>query len=430
MSFHDKLKRKIKKGFKEIKKGLGSIANKAADKLVPKELASVLPLASLFIPGGGITGYLVPQLLTALSTGKTRGDISLTGQALTGLGSFLKDPGPMSPFGTKGIPNPEAIPKYDAITGEILNEPQIFGQPEFLGVEPKTFADLKDPSLLDAFKEDLRLAREFVQGTGPVTDRAVIDGKIVQQNVLDAAGQPITKASLGLFDKVNTPRLATQAAIFGAPPLKDLYDNLSDELEERKEEARLRKERIDSARENLSNYLSGLSDPTGRFRDFDISGLLTLAAGGRVGMDKGGPLNFDNIFDKMMAEAKDKKYAGSGMKKLGAGVLGSSGLMGLLDFLNVFGTGGGLLADGGRVGMDEGGIASLPAGIPKDMQVDGRNGTFIPMGVKEKADDVPAMLSKNEFVMTADAVRAAGGGSVNKGAQRMYDLMNSLEAMV
>ena len=52
----------------------------------------------------------------------------------------------------------------------------------------------------------------------------------------------------------------------------------------------------------------------------------------------------------------------------------------------------------------------------------------MPIGKKVKADDVPARLSKNEFVMTADAVRAAGGGSVNKGAQRMYDLMNNLEA--
>ena len=47
---------------------------------------------------------------------------------------------------------------------------------------------------------------------------------------------------------------------------------------------------------------------------------------------------------------------------------------------------------------------------------------------KEKADDVPAMLSKNEFVFTADAVRGAGGGSINKGAQRMYNLMKNLEA--
>ena len=87
-------------------------------------------------------------------------------------------------------------------------------------------------------------------------------------------------------------------------------------------------------------------------------------------------------------------------------------------------------ATGGRVNKNVGGISQLPEGMPLGSQVDGRNGTFIPMGVKEKADDVPAMLSKNEFVMTADAVRAAGGGSVEKGAQRMYDLMNSLEARV
>jgi hypothetical protein len=56
-----------------------------------------------------------------------------------------------------------------------------------------------------------------------------------------------------------------------------------------------------------------------------------------------------------------------------------------------------------------------------------KSGGFVPVGIKEKADDVPAMLSKNEFVMTADAVRAAGGGSIEKGAQRMYNQMKQLE---
>jgi len=68
--------------------------------------------------------------------------------------------------------------------------------------------------------------------------------------------------------------------------------------------------------------------------------------------------------------------------------------------------------------------------LPRGMEMDYRQGGFIPMGSKERADDVPARVSKNEFVMTADAVRAAGGGSVNKGAKRMYDLMNNLEAKV
>jgi hypothetical protein len=76
-------------------------------------------------------------------------------------------------------------------------------------------------------------------------------------------------------------------------------------------------------------------------------------------------------------------------------------------------------------GYKDGGLMNL-GGREMDM----RTGGFIPIGKKERADDVPARLSKNEFVMTADAVRAAGGGSVNEGARRMYNLMNNLEAKV
>ena len=57
-----------------------------------------------------------------------------------------------------------------------------------------------------------------------------------------------------------------------------------------------------------------------------------------------------------------------------------------------------------------------------------KSGGFIPpVGIKEKADDIPAMLSNNEFVFTADAVRGMGDGDVNKGAQRLYDQMKMLE---
>jgi len=82
-------------------------------------------------------------------------------------------------------------------------------------------------------------------------------------------------------------------------------------------------------------------------------------------------------------------------------------------------------------GLKDGGVASFKEGGIMDLggkEMDMRGGGFIPIGAKERADDVPARLSKNEFVMTADAVRAAGGGSVNKGAKRMYDLMHKLEA--
>ena len=80
-------------------------------------------------------------------------------------------------------------------------------------------------------------------------------------------------------------------------------------------------------------------------------------------------------------------------------------------------------AQGGIIGLKHGGMLNFGG-----REMDLRTGGFVPIGKKERADDVPARLSKNEFVMTADAVRAAGGGDVNKGAQRMYNVMNNLEA--
>jgi len=75
-----------------------------------------------------------------------------------------------------------------------------------------------------------------------------------------------------------------------------------------------------------------------------------------------------------------------------------------------------------RPTKQESGLGGLP--IEADMRY---TGGFMPYGAVEKADDVPARLSKNEFVFTADAVRAAGGGSVQQGAKKMYDAMKKLE---
>jgi len=85
-------------------------------------------------------------------------------------------------------------------------------------------------------------------------------------------------------------------------------------------------------------------------------------------------------------------------------------------------------ASGGQVDMPTGIMKTNAAGIKeRDYR---ETGGFVPVGIKEKADDVPAMLSKNEFVMTADAVRGAGNGSIEKGAQKMYDTMKELENRV
>ena len=88
---------------------------------------------------------------------------------------------------------------------------------------------------------------------------------------------------------------------------------------------------------------------------------------------------------------------------------------------------------GGRVNKNMGGIMQAP-GVPQNMELDYRtSGGFIPMGGPERADDVPAMLSKNEFVLTADAMKGldrmmGGQGDPRAAAKQMYQMMQQMEA--
>jgi uncharacterized protein YxeA len=168
------------------------------------------------------------------------------------------------------------------------------------------------------------------------------------------------------------------------------------------------------------------------------------ASGGRVGLafggmdPRGGKPTGDSILDSLIEESIDEETPPKGImaamdmfrkpntgrvaqlfQQIEDGVNVSEAMAELLNVYNID-----LYSKNA-----EGGVMDLKmGGMPAEMDL--RPGGFVPIGAKEKADDVPARLSKNEFVMTADAVRAAGGGSVNKGAKRMYDLMNKLEAKV
>jgi hypothetical protein len=90
-------------------------------------------------------------------------------------------------------------------------------------------------------------------------------------------------------------------------------------------------------------------------------------------------------------------------------------------------------ADGGRMGYQEGSKEPVAKKTMPLLDMGGEemdlrdNGGFVPIGRMEKADDVPARLSKNEFVFTADAVRNAGDGDIDKGAEVMYNMMKNLE---
>jgi len=160
------------------------------------------------------------------------------------------------------------------------------------------------------------------------------------------------------------------------------------------------------------------------FTEDEITDTISSAgyrAGGRVGLMMGGDPDFSGIKGAVMAVDENMRADRSGdffRLREEAIQKGDSDKIKEIesDFFREFGTVMPQMAK-------EGGLMNL-GGREMDM----RGGGFIPIGKKERADDVPARLSKNEFVMTADAVRAAGGGSVNEGAKRMYETMNRLEA--
>ena len=98
-------------------------------------------------------------------------------------------------------------------------------------------------------------------------------------------------------------------------------------------------------------------------------------------------------------------------------------MQGLPKYVDEMGAEEEMIYDALRQRRADGGIMDL-GGMEKDY----REGGFVPIGAEERADDVPARLSKNEFVFTADAVRNAGGGDIDKGAEVMQNMMDNLEA--
>lgn len=234
--------------------------------------------------------------------------------------------------------------------------------------------------------------------------------------------------SKGIFSKFfgGPSTLGKTLAVQGAGTL---IGGLMAKAEEGDEEAVAATRNVDALRSYLTKGARNLG-----YSESEIPGLVEenvaeytsgaggYAEGGRIGYAEGTD-DYEDKFMKLVSELREAGFSQQEAIEEAREQLGRK------------------LAKGGRVEYAMGspeqnavraaGIMNLPlnqnpAGVTElDLRETG--GFIPPVGVKEKADDIPAMLANNEFVFTADAVRGMGDGDVNKGAQRMYDMMRKLE---
>jgi hypothetical protein len=244
------------------------------------------------------------------------------------------------------------------------------------------------------------------QEGGPVDEDVIMDQETVTEDVETPDGMDKLKETLTEVAKVLYRVTPVGAAMFTFDEAKKLYEGLPD----------ISKEMIHSIGKGLSKM-----SPMGA-ASAGAKGLATLLKGG---IEQGQAQDMMGQREKVVsAPSPQAELNDASMNVFGKSLqeLTPAEYDQLIDLINDTTSSPDAPDITTRQQAAEGGLMNF-GGYEKDY----RMGGFVPMGKKEKADDVPARLSKNEFVFTADAVKAAGGGSVDKGAQKMYDTMKTLE---
>ena len=244
----------------------------------------------------------------------------------------------------------------------------------------KTFDELSDK------EKDFIYYKENMAEGGPVDEEEIADQETITEDVPTPTGMEKLQETLTEVAKVLYRATPVGAAMFTYDEAKKIYDGLPD----------ISKEMIHRIGKTVA-----MMTPLG-MASAGAKGLATLLRGG---MEEGEAQDLLGHREKRKRKAEKKDKVGDLIDQ-------GASFEEAVDITT-------------RQGAATGGLMDL-GGYEKDY----RMGGFVPLGKKEKADDVPARLSKNEFVFTADAVRAAGGGSVDKGAQKMYDTMKRLENRV
>ena len=396
---------------KKVVKKVTSPVTKVAKKLVPKEIAGIMRVAAPFLPPGfreasyllgtaKQTGRISPIDL-ALAAAPTIGKMQIgdTGQTIGGkLGSFKM------PFAKEGTTVKDFLVGGKQAVG--MGDTGVIDTQGIFGSGGKMF-QFGDGQGFAAFRDQTKLGNLLLGGKEPGT---------YSKSKIAGLGVGV----LSLIQSAKTPEEAGNLLVAQTGNSDDYQRgfDLFSQLDT-SSFAIPNQYRLNSAKGGLmrTNYAMGSDDepkplpndptePVNPFRPKPIGPFPSKMAGIPKDLD--------------LEKAKEMFIQFNGREPVD--------MQELLEFFNVKqqAADGGLMREnfalGTRPTAQESGLGGLP--IEADMRY---TGGFMPYGAVEKADDVPARLSKNEFVFTADAVRAAGGGSVQKGAKKMYDTMKQLE---
>ena len=383
--------------------------SKVLDKIIPNEIKPALPYLAAFAPF-----YMPPGMQFAKSG--IFSNPMFTRALMSGaanLGSQL------SQEGSEGDFNPFSVAMASGVGAlGAQNAPEFFQGMQKGPTGVDQFGDISVPysdtgimaSVSDAIGKGGASAAKFIGEAGDVLRPG---GKEVGLNLetLQAAGVPVSQATGDLAEADARRALRDYENEMANQDQLSLIDD-----DGRRRAIRAAMTAAGHLEEIIVETLAELGLKKGGIVGLKHGGQLVKRGPGRPGY---GGKKYHGVGDeKENWLALRREFMDQGFSMGEAGSLASAELGYHLRDLK---------AKGGRISKEGGGVASV---LPKGREADYRGGGVIPVGSRERADDVPARLSKNEFVMTADAVRAAGGGSINKGAKRMYNLMHNLEARV
>jgi len=381
--------------------GLGSKFKKFVRKVIPNEIADIAVKAAPFVaPFNPIAAGLMSGIGGFDQTGKIGSSLK-SGLMSYGMGQGARYlggadfQGGFDPRGgfTKGTTMGDGFGKY-------------FSKPTGDGGIKNLFADRTAPTVAGSGSNDLT-SLTTAGSEAPVTLEQMTDfNKIPVKNLGKTGSILKTIKDFALDNKLLTGLAA------GTLGMTALMGNMEeDEIQDMQRGEGLdiegiRAEVREAMADDTGQKLKALRSKYPFLGRRDTKDIANMAMGGRIGYQEAGPV-IDKDTQTMILDMSNR---GMDIETISTITQQDAATINAI-----------LSAQNQKA---EGGLMDL-GGMEKDYRAEGG---FVPIGAKEKADDVPARLSVNEFVFTADAVRNAGGGDIDKGAEIMENMMKNLEA--